>query len=285
MTNANSLPSVCLTIADSARSDGGSRSCSGPGASWPPSRSSSLGVLEGHAREGDGGHDQLRAEGLLDLGAVNVLDDREHVCEPALLEGHHVLVGVDPGDLRVDARELGVMAGGEGGVGAEHGADLEYAPEARGHRHLLVELRRLGQVGGAVEVLDLEQLRSGLARRAHELRRVDLDELLFAPVLPHRVLGRRLHLEDQPAVGPAQVQVAPVDALVQGRVGRDRHLRLGERIDLQVLELQLQASQLHTLVGHHRAGDRDRRLRRQRGDALVELRGRLRLREHDLGET
>ncbi len=30
--------------------------------------------------------------------------------EPALLEGHHVLVRVDPGDLDVHARELGVVA-------------------------------------------------------------------------------------------------------------------------------------------------------------------------------
>ena len=49
-------------------------------------------------------HGHLDAERALDLVAVLGLDDCEHVREPTLLEGHDVLVGVDPGDLDVDAR-------------------------------------------------------------------------------------------------------------------------------------------------------------------------------------
>ena len=71
---------------------------------------------------------------------------------------HDVFVGVDPADLGVDARELGGVAAGERGVGAEGGADLEDLAEAGGLRHLLVELRALREVGLALEVLDLEQL-------------------------------------------------------------------------------------------------------------------------------
>ena len=181
----------------------------------PLLREQLLGLGEGHAREGDGGNVDLLPEGALDLIRVLLCDAREHVCQPLLLEGHHVLVGVDPRDLDVHAGELRVVARGKGGVGAEHGPDLEYPPEARRHRHLLVELRRLRQVGAGVEVVDAEQLGARLAGRAHELRRMQLDEPLLAPELAHRVLGGGLDLEDQPAVRPAQVQVAPVDALVQ----------------------------------------------------------------------
>ena len=75
-----------------------------------------------------------------DLLAMLARDGGEHVRKPGLLEGHDVLVGVDPGDLHVHARELGVVPGGERGIGTEHGADLEHLAEAAGHRHLLVEL-------------------------------------------------------------------------------------------------------------------------------------------------
>ena len=49
--------------------------------------------------------------------------------------------------------------------------------------------------------------------------------------------------------------------------------------------LQLQAAELDALVGHHRAGDRHRRLRRQRRDRLVELARLLLLGEHHLREA
>ena len=174
------------------------------------------------------------------------------------------------------------MSRGERGVRAKDGADLEDLAEAGGHRHLLVELRRLRQVGLGLEVLNLEQLRARLARRAHELGRVDLDEALFAPEVAHRVLRRGLHLEDQLPVGAAQVQVAPIDPLVQGGVRRDRHLRLSERIDLEALELELETAQLYALIRCHRTRDRHRRLRRQGRDRLVELTRRVLLGKHHL---
>ena len=73
--------------------------------------------------------------------------------------------------------------------------------------------------------------------------------------------------------------------LSRAESGGDRQLGLGQRIDLQLLELQLQAAELHALVGDHRAGDRHGRLDRQRGDALVELARRIVLGQHDLRET
>ena len=43
--------------------------------------------------------------------------------------------------------------------------------------------------------------------------------------------------------------------------------------------------ELHALVGHHKARDRDRRLRRERGDRLVELARLLLLAEYQLGKA
>ncbi len=114
---------------------------------------------------------------------------------------------------------------------------------------------------------------------------MDLYEFLGAPVLAHRLLHSRLHLEDQTPIGAAQVEITPVDALVQGRLRRDRQFGLGRRIDAQRGKLDLEATELHALVGHHKAGDRDRRLGRERGDRLVELARLLLLAEDQLGKT
>jgi len=111
---------------------------------------------------------------------------------------------------------------------------------------------------------------------------VDLGEAFASPELAHRVLDRRLYLEDQPPVGPAQVEVAPVDPLVQGRIARDRQLGLRGGVDGQPIELQLQPAQLDPLVGDHGSRHGHRRLGGQARDLLVELRRRVLPAEHHL---
>ncbi len=93
-----------------------------PGASWPCSRSSSLASSSVTRGNGSVGTASSVPNVSLDLLAVALLDGRQHVRQPALLERHHVLVGVDPRDLHVHARELRVVARGERGVRAEHRA-------------------------------------------------------------------------------------------------------------------------------------------------------------------
>ena len=88
-------------------------------------------------------------------------------------------------------------AAGERRVGAERRPDLEDLAEAGRLRHLLEELRALREVGLGVEVLHLEQLGAGLARAGHELRGVQLDEVVLDPVRAQRVLERGLDAEDQ----------------------------------------------------------------------------------------
>ena len=86
----------------------------------------------------------------------------------------------------------------------------------------------------------------------------------------------------RPPVGAAQVEEAPVDALVEGRVGGDRQLGLGERVDVELLQFHLEAAELHALVGDDATGDGYRGLGRERGDDLVELARRIVLAEHHL---
>ena len=105
----------------------------------------------------------------LDLGPVYLGDHLtvlashcgERMSEHPFLEGHDVFHAVDPRHLHVNAGEFGGVTRGKGGLGAEHGADLEDALYACRDGHLLVELRALGQVGGAVEVADLEYFGTG----------------------------------------------------------------------------------------------------------------------------
>ena len=59
---------------------------------------------------------------------------------------------------------------------AEDGSDLKDTLHICRDAHLLRELRTLGEVRGAAEVVDLEDGRAGLGRRSLEFRRVDLDE-------------------------------------------------------------------------------------------------------------
>ncbi len=119
------------------------------------------------------------------------------------------------------------MAGGEGRLGAEDGADLEDLVDAARDGHLLVELRGLGEVGGAVEVVDLEHLGPGLGGGAHEFRGVELGEALLGGDLAHGLLDRGLDGEHQLLRGPADVEETPVEALVQPGVLVDGQLRLG----------------------------------------------------------
>ena len=67
------------------------------------------------------------------------------------------------------------------------GADFKYALEAARHCHLLIELGALRKISEAVKILDLKDLGSALARRADELRSVNLDEIMVYQELTHGV--------------------------------------------------------------------------------------------------
>ena len=82
---------------------------------------------------------------------------------------------VDEAELGVQRHVLGQVPGGVVRLGAEHRPGLVDPLEDADHR-LLVELRGLGQVGRAPEVVHAEHAGAGLGGRRHELRRLDLGE-------------------------------------------------------------------------------------------------------------
>ena len=148
------------------------------------------------------------------------------------------------------------MLVGEALFGAEHGAHLEDAVKARGHGHLLVELRALGKIGLAVEVFELEDVAARFAGCADELGGVDLHEATFPAEIPHGPHHFGLGLEDQCVFVAAQVHPAVVHAAVDGGVLRQRQ-GLGDGENLHFLGQHFLAAHLHVFVFHHgaHAGD------------------------------
>ena len=222
-----------------------------------------LGVQVGQLddRERRGRHDHRHAEHALDVLAVGLLDLGERIGQQLLLHLHHVAEGFDVAELQIEAGEFGRVLAGEGLLRAEHRPHLEDALKAGGHRHLLVELRALRQIRLAVEILDLEHVRAGFARRADELRGVDLHEPARQQEFAHGVNHNGLRLEHQLVRVGAQVDPAIVDALVDGRalmplarLAVDRQRR-GQRLDDDLLGIDFNAAELDVLALHSPADD------------------------------
>src|SRR5690606_19169782 len=77
---------------------------------------------------------------------------------------------------------------------------------------------------------------------------VEFDEVVLDPVGAPRVLESRLDAEDQVVLRLAEVEEAPVLALVASRVIRDGGLGDSGGRDIQRLELDLDAAELDSLV-------------------------------------
>ena len=87
---------------------------------------------------------------------MGILDCLDRSNQKHFLELHNILVRVNPAHLHVNRDELGRVTRGKGWVGTEHRSDFEYLAQAGHHRHLLIELRALSQVGVTLEVFKLE---------------------------------------------------------------------------------------------------------------------------------
>ena len=229
-------------------------------------------LLHGEPRERQGGNDHLGPEGLEDLGSELVAHDLKDVGEPLLLDLHDVLVGVDPRHFGVHRGELRVVANRVRAVGPEHWSNLEHPSPAGGHGHLLEELRALGERGRGAEVRKGEELGSTFGCGSHELGAVHLGETVTDPPITHRVLNEGLESEDQTHLGPAKVQVAPVQAHVQCGVLVDGQGRLGQTHHLEAVGRDLHAAQLDMLVGRQYSFDDNRGLAGRFQNLLRELR-------------
>ena len=172
------------------------------------------------------------------------------------------------------------MLVGEGLFRPEDGTGLEDALEAGGHGHLLVELRALGQVGVAVEVLHFKYVRAALAGRRDQLRRVDLHEVFLQAELAQGVDQAGLRLEDQlvlvrPEVDPAEVQ-ALIDAGAFHSLfflgGRDAFAgdgkSLGQRFHDDLVGDHFAAAELDVFILNDGADDGDHAVGGQAGNGF-----------------
>lgn len=157
---------------------------------------------------------------------------------------HLVVVRLD-GHLEVEAHELAHVAVGVRVLGAEDGADLVHAFEARdGARHLLVQLRALRERGILVKVLEREAVGTALGRASNKLGRVDLDEAARVEELAEELADGGLRAHDGLVGGRAQVERAVVEARVEADVDVSRALGLEQRVGARgVLDLERQVRQ------------------------------------------
>ena len=80
--------------------------------------------------------------------------------------------------------------------------------------HLLVQLRRLSEEGGALEVVHLEHVGSSLGGGADDLRRVDLDEAALGQGVAEESADSGLESEDGLVGRGAQIEYAVVQTCV-----------------------------------------------------------------------
>ena len=199
---------------------------------------------------------------------------RDDVAQGAGQHAHDREMVVDEAKLGVQAHVFVDMARGVVRLGAEHRAHLVHALEHADH-DLLVELRRLRQVGLLAEVVHAEDVGPALARRRQQFGRLDLGEALAVQVFAVGRHDGRLHAEQraprrvpQPHGGVVQERVEPgldhrlVDRERQ-RLGHGGHQAHGRLVQLEATaRLRLR---------DHAPLDRDHRFRqcpRQRRQAL-----------------
>ena len=235
-----------------------------------------VGFRHGQPWEGHSGHFQVHAEvffyGVVEFNVHCLIDMRQ----PLFGERHHVFMAFNPGDFKVHAGELGHVAGGERGVRPEDRSDFKNAVESGCLCHLLVELRGLRQVGSAVKIFDLEELRAAFTWGSHDFWGMDFDKTVLDPILAHGLLRAGLDLENQAVAFAAQVQIAPVHAVILVRQGVGegfkRQGEFGVVFHHQRFELDFDAAELHHRVFDNRAGDGQRGLGSEFGDGFRQFR-------------
>ena len=108
------------------------------------------------------------------VGLNSLEDEQEHLVDHV----HDLVVVVLESHLEIETGELGQVPVGVGVLSPEDGADFVHPLHICGDGHLLCQLRRLRQEGGAAEVVDLEHGGTGLGGSGLKFWRLDLSETL-----------------------------------------------------------------------------------------------------------
>lgn len=103
---------------------------------------------------------------LLLVSRIQLLEDEQH---QILQNTHHLMVILLKLHFQIKTCEFSEMTGSVGVLGTEYGADFHDALEAGGDEHLLVELRRLSEVGGTVKVFKLKNIGTAFGGRTENL--------------------------------------------------------------------------------------------------------------------
>ena len=148
-----------------------------------------------HSGERKAGNDNLvlGTIKLNDLVTVLLLNLCKSIGKKLLLHLHNVLKGVNVGEFKVKACELGSMLVGIGLLCSEYRACLEDSLKTGSHSHLLIELRGLSKVCKSVKILNLENVGAGLARCSDKLGSMDLNKVTLYKELTHSVSECSLH--------------------------------------------------------------------------------------------
>lgn len=129
-----------------------------------------------------------RADKLDLLGAV-LLETSEDVEKNTFEHVHNLVVVFLNLHLQIETSELGHVAWSVGVFGSVNWADTEDALTSTGDLDLLVELRRLCEVGVLAEVWELEDIGSALGGGTDESWRLELLEALGTKVLDEEKLN------------------------------------------------------------------------------------------------
>jgi len=162
------------------------------------------------------------------------------------------------------------VAGSERGISAENGAYLENSLKPGGHCHLFVELRALRQVCLAFKVIQREQLRAALTGASGKFGGMHFEKTVLQPVFAHGHLDRGLHLEQIEIECAAQIHVAPVQAVIQGRQGFSKWIKRQRAIckvfHFEGFKLNLKLVEFYHGVVDHLAGNGQGAFCTQAGD-------------------
>jgi len=121
----------------------------------------------------------------------------EDVVESNVEHVQHFVVVVLEAHFHITSSELAQMTVCERLLRAKDGADLEYAVQISHKGHLLIKLRRLGEVGFVSEVIrELEHIGPTFRSSWDKLGRVDLGEAVLGENLTEEHTDAGLDTED-----------------------------------------------------------------------------------------
>ena len=142
------------------------------------------------------------------------MDLSQRIGQEFLFHLHDIPVAVNIGELQVKAGEFRCMLVGKRLFRTEYRSHLEDPLKPGCHRHLLVELRALCQIGLPVKILDLKYVGTRLRGRPDQLGRMDLHKAAVQQERTHGIYQNGLRLEKDLIFLRSQIDPAIINPLI-----------------------------------------------------------------------